>query len=88
MFDWRAAASAGGSTSGGCPRAASSSSASTGPLWSEHGRDGRRGPDRAPRAQGLLIGALLVARRNSHRRAQAGLMRAAERRYRTVADFT
>ena len=36
--------------------------------------------------QGLLIGALLVERR-SRRRAQAGLVEA-ERRYRTVADFT
>ena len=36
--------------------------------------------------QGLLIGALLVERRGRHR-AQAGLVEA-ERRYRTVADFT
>ena len=36
--------------------------------------------------QGLLIGALLVERRSRHR-AQAGLVEA-ERRYRTVADFT
>ena len=54
-------------------------------LWSEHGR-AILGALALLVVQTLLIGALLVARR-SRIRAQAGL-RAAEQRYRTVADFT
>jgi formate hydrogenlyase transcriptional activator len=54
-------------------------------LWSEHGRAILGGLALLV-AQTLLIGALLVARRQ-RMGAQAGL-REAERRYRTVADFT
>ena len=54
-------------------------------LWSEHGRT-ILGALALLVAQTLLIGALLVARRQRIR-AQAGL-REAEQRYRTVADFT
>ena len=54
-------------------------------LWSEHGRT-ILGGIALLIAQTLLIGALLVARRQRIR-AQAGL-REAEQRYRTVADFT
>ncbi len=54
-------------------------------LWSEH-KWQMIGVGLLLAGQGLLIGTLLVERRN-RRRAQAGLAEA-ERRYRTVADFT
>ena len=54
-------------------------------FWADHKWEAA-GVAGALLGQGLLIGALLVERR-SRRRAQAGLVEA-ERRYRTVADFT
>lgn len=54
-------------------------------LWADHKWE-VAGVACAILGQGLLIGALLVERR-SRRRAQVGLVEA-ERRYRTVADFT
>ena len=83
-FDWRGSCSAGGSTRARLPLGSVVLFREK-TLWSEHGR-AILGALALLVVQTLLIGALLVARRQRIR-AQAGL-RAAEQRYRTVADFT